>query len=83
MSTPAVIHLANEPSGALSGKSTVDAYYIKALEFNSNFDFELISTLIRGNSITFYYRRHRGLSAECFHFNADQVVIIAYANYEA
>jgi len=35
MSTPAVIHLANEPSGALSGKSTVDAYYIKALEFNA------------------------------------------------
>ena len=81
MSSPAIVRVVNEPSGSLTGKSAVGAYWAKALELNPNLHFELVTTLVGVNSITLYYKGHRGLSAECFHFDSDQMVEKAYAHY--
>jgi hypothetical protein len=83
MSSPAIIQLVNEPSGTLTGKEAVGAYRAKALELNPNLHFELVTTLIGVDSITLYYKGHRGLSAECFHFGPDQKVVRAFAHYAA
>lgn len=81
MTSPAITRLVNEPSGSLTGKDAVGAYWAKALASNPKLHFELLTTLIGVNSITLYYRGHRGLSAECFHFGPDQKVIKAFAHY--
>lgn len=83
MTSPAIAHVDGEPSGTLNGKEAVGAYWTKALQLRPDLHFELISTLTGVNSITLYYRGHRGLSAECFHFDQDQIVVKAYAHYAA
>jgi hypothetical protein len=44
--------------------------------------FELQSTLIGVDSVTLYYRGHRGLSAEVLHFDKGGKVTRAFAHYE-
>jgi hypothetical protein len=83
MSSPAIVLLVNEPSGTLTGKSAVGEYWTKALDLNPNLHFNLITTLIGANSTTIYYQGHRGLSAECFHFDDDRMVVKAFAHYAA
>ena len=83
MSSPAIIEVVGELSGALKGREAVGAYWAIGLQLRSDLHFELISTLIGVDSITFYYRGHRGLSAECFHFGSDQKVVRAYAHHAA
>ena len=83
MSSPVIIEVVGEPSGTLKGKEAVGAYWTKALQLRPDLHFELISTLIGVNSITLYYKGHRGLSAECFHYGSDKKVIMSYAHYAA
>lgn len=81
MSSPVIGQVVGELSGTLKGKEAVGAYWTQALQLRPDLHFELISTLKGVNSITLYYRGHRGLSAECFHFGSDQKVVRAYAHY--
>jgi hypothetical protein len=81
MTSPVIIKVAGEPSGTLKGKENVAAYWAKALQLVPDLHFELLTTLIGVNSITFYYKGVRGLSAEIFHFNQDGKVTKAYAHY--
>ncbi|NQW22933.1 MAG: nuclear transport factor 2 family protein [SAR202 cluster bacterium] len=81
MSSPVIARLVNEPSGSLTGKIAVGEYWAKALELNPGLYFELVNTLVGVNSITLYYKGHRGMSAECFHFGPDQLVVKAFAHY--
>ena len=82
MSSPVIIQLANEPGGTLRGKTTVGAYWAKALQIIPDLQFKLITTLVGVNSITLYYQGAQGrLSAEVFHFNQDQKVTKAFAHY--
>lgn len=83
MSSPVIVKLTGESSGTLKGKADVGAYWAKALSLNSTLYFELMEILTGVNSITLYYRGHRGLSAEVFHFNANGKVARAYAHYQA
>ena len=83
MSSPVIIEVVGEPSGTLKGKEAVGAYWTKALQLRPDLHFELITTLNGVNSITLYYKGHRGLSAECFHFGSDQKVIMSFAHYAA
>ena len=83
MSSPVIIQLAGEPSGALRGKPAVRAYWSKALELIPDLQFELISVLAGVTSITLYYKGARDrLAAEVFHFGADQKVAKAFAHYD-
>jgi ketosteroid isomerase-like protein len=81
MSSPVIIQIAREPSGTLKGKDAVGAYWAKALQLLPDLRFELLATLIGVDSITLYYRGHRGLSAEVLHFSRDRKVVRAYAHY--
>jgi len=81
MSSPVISQIAREPSGTLKGKDAVGAYWAKALQLIPDLRFELLTTLIGVNSITLYYRGHRGLAAEVFHFGRDRKVVRAYAHY--
>lgn len=81
MSSPVIIQIAREPSGTLKGKDAVGAYWTKALQRIPDLHFELVTTLIGIDSITLYYRGHRGMSAEVMHFGRNRKVIRAYAHY--
>ena len=81
MTSPAIARLMDEPSSSLTGKEAVGTYWAKALELNPDLHFELVTTLVGVDSITLYYQGHRGLSAECFHFGPDEMVVRAFAHY--
>ena len=83
MSSPYIITLAGEPSGTLSGKSAVGAYWRKALNLFPDLHFVLVCVLVGTNSITLYYKGARGrFVAEVFHFDAEQQVSRAFAHYD-
>lgn len=81
MSSPVIAALAGVPSGRLRGKAAVGAYWARALEAAPDLRFELLTALAGVDSVTVYYRGHRGLSAEVFLFGASGKVRAAYAHY--
>ncbi|MRR17813.1 MAG: nuclear transport factor 2 family protein [Deltaproteobacteria bacterium] len=81
MSSPVIRKIEGVLSGKLKGKEKVGAYWAKALKLNPDLHFELITTLWGINSITLYYKGHRGLSAEVFHFTPERKVAKSYAHY--
>jgi SnoaL-like protein len=81
MSSPYIAQLAGEPSGKLKGKKAIGAYWTSALKLIPDLRFELISTLVGVNSITLYYKGHRGMAAEVFIFGPDKKVSAAFAHY--
>jgi hypothetical protein len=82
MSSPIIATLVGERSGKLRGKVAVGGYWAKALQSIPNLRFELLAALAGVNSITVYYRGHRGLAAEVLHFSASGKVREAFAHYE-
>jgi ketosteroid isomerase-like protein len=81
MSSPVIMALAGEPSGKLRGKAAVGAYWTKALQSTPDLRFELVTALAGVDSVTVYYKGHRGLSAEVLHFSPDGKVRAAFAHY--
>jgi len=81
MSSPIIVTLMGEPSGKLKGKAAVGAYWAKALKALPGLRFELLAALAGTDSVTVYYRGHRGLSAEVLHFGAGGKVRAAFAHY--
>lgn len=83
MNSPYIVQIAGEPSGRLTGKEAVGAYWGKALARLPDLNFELISTLAGVDSITLYYRGPGGrLAAEVLHFGPYGKVVEAFAHYE-
>lgn len=81
MSSPVIRGMVGEPSGTLRGKPAVRAYWAKALEAIPSLRFELLTVLTGLNSVTLYYKGHRGLVAEVFHFGSSGKVSKASAHY--
>ncbi len=81
MSSPVIVQVVGEPSGALKGKPAVRAYWAKALAMFPDLKFELLTTLVGVNSITLHYQGLRGPVAEVFHFDAFGRVKAAEAHY--
>ena len=86
MSSPRIVEIAGEPSGTLHGKPAIRAYWQTALDRAPDLRFELLTTLVGADSVTLYYRSHRGggttvLAAEVFYFDAAGTVIRAAAHY--
>ena len=81
MSSPVIVALVGEPSGKLRGKAAVGAYWAKALQKNPDLRFELVTVLAGVDSVTVYYKGHRGLSAEVLHFSPHGKVRAAFAHY--
>lgn len=83
MNSPYIVQIAGEPSGRLTGRAAVGAYWAKALVLLPDLRFELISTLVGVNSITLYYKGASGrLAAEVFHFGSNGKVSQVFAHYE-
>ena len=81
MSSPIITALVGEPSGKLRGKSAVGAYWAKALQKAPDLRFELVTALAGVDSLTVYYKGHRGLCAEVLHFSPGGKVRAAFAHY--
>jgi ketosteroid isomerase-like protein len=81
MSSPIIRSLAGEASGVLKGIPAVRAYWARALEAIPHLHFELLSVLAGVDSVTLYYRGHRGLVAEVLHFGPAGKVSKAFAHY--
>ncbi|WHZ23767.1 MAG: hypothetical protein OJF47_002879 [Nitrospira sp.] len=79
--SPFIISIANEPSGRLTGKAAIRAYWAAALEKLPDLRFELLDVLIGADCLTLHYRGHRGLVAETCFFNGSGKVICATACY--
>jgi ketosteroid isomerase-like protein len=73
-SSPFIVSIAGEPSGKLSGKTALRAYWTRALQMLPTLHFELIEVLAGNDSITIYYRGHRGTVAETFGLDASHNV---------
>jgi len=81
MSSPFITTLAGEPSGKLQGKLAVGAYWSKGLQQAPDLRFELLTALAGVDSVTIYYKGHRGLAAEVLHFGPSGKVRAAFAHY--
>ena len=81
MSSPVIRVLVGEPSGKLRGKAAIGAYWAKALHSLPDLRFELVMALAGVDSVTVYYKGHRGFSAEVFHFGPSGKVRAAFAHY--
>ena len=81
MSSPVIVKMLGEASGTLRGKPAVRAYWARALAAAPSLRFELVSTLAGVNGVTLYYKGHRGLAAEVFHFETSGKVAKAFAHY--
>lgn len=79
--SPLIPLIAGEASGVLYGKAAVRAYWEKGLAQIPDLRFELKEVLIGVDSITLYYRGHRGMAAEVFMFNSSGKVTKALACY--
>lgn len=64
--SPYVAQLAGEPSGKLTGKHALRAYWAKALAMLPELRFTLLETLVGVEAVTLVYRGHRGIVAETF-----------------
>ena len=81
MSSPIIGSLMGEASGKLKGIPAVRAYWAKALKVIPGLRFELLTVLAGVNSVTLYYKGHRGPVAEVFHFGPSGKVSKAFAHY--
>ncbi len=83
MNSPFIVQIAGEPTGRLTGKEAVGAYWAKALAILPDLRFELISVLTGVDSVVVHYRGAGGRqAAEVFHFGPDGKVARAFAHYE-
>lgn len=57
------------------------AYWAQALHKVPDLRFELVTALAGVDSVTVYYKGHRGLSAEVLHFGPGGKVRAAFAHY--
>lgn len=80
-SSPMIREIAGVPAGVLRGKAAVATYWAKGLALLPDLHFELADVLCGVDSMTVYYRGHRGMVAETFRFDADGLVVEARANY--
>lgn len=81
MTSPVIVQIAAEPSGTLRGKAAVGAYWRKALAAVPDLHFELRDVLVGIDTVTLYYRGHRGTSAEVLWLGADGKVVRGAAHY--
>ncbi|HUB28745.1 MAG TPA: nuclear transport factor 2 family protein, partial [Terracidiphilus sp.] len=82
LTSPVVIRVTGEPSGTLSGKDALRAYFHKGLTLFPNLEFTLLEVLQGLSSIVLYYKNQRGThTAEFMEFDPDGKVFRVVANY--
>ena len=82
MTSSFIVMLMNQPTGTITGKEKVRAYWAKALERIPDLHFDLIEVLASVNSITLYYHAVLGKrAAEVFFFDDNGKVRRGIAHY--
>lgn len=81
-SSPLIRQFAGEPSGRLSGKEAVRAYWQAGLARLPGLHFELVDVLVGVNCLTILYMGHRGLTAEVLSFGDDGRAVRGQALYK-
>jgi hypothetical protein len=82
LSSPFIITVAGEPSGALEGHAAVRAYWSKALARQPALHFRLVTVFSGVASIVIHYQRHDGsFAAEHFELDPGGKVIKSSAHY--
>jgi ketosteroid isomerase-like protein len=81
-SSPYIITVAGEPSGALKGHAAVRAYWSKALARQPDLHFRLVTVFSGVASAVIHYQRHDGrYAAEHFEFEPGGNVVRSSAHY--
>jgi SnoaL-like domain len=81
-SSPFIITVAGEPSGALKGHAAVGAYWSKALARQPDLHFRLVTVFSGVTSVVIHYQRHDGsYAAEHFEFEPGGKIIKSSAHY--
>ena len=81
LASPLIVSIAGESSGVLQGKADVRAYWKKGLAQIPDLHFELKEVLTGVDSITLYYRGHRGMVTEVLWFDDTKKVKKAWVFY--
>ncbi len=81
LASPLIPSIVGESSGILQGKADVRAYWNKGLAQIPDLHFELKEVLTGVDSITLYYRGHRGMVTEVLWFDGTGKVKKAWACY--
>ncbi len=77
-----IVKLLGDPSGTITGKDELWAYFEKGLDAYPDLRFELINVLVGVDSVVFYYRSIRGmLAAEVMLFDESGKVAKVTAHY--
>ncbi|MGE5657902.1 MAG: nuclear transport factor 2 family protein [Actinomycetota bacterium] len=81
LASPLIPSIAGEASGVLQGKAEVRAYWKKGLALIPDLHFELKEVLTGIDSLTLYYRGHRGMVTEVLWFDGTGRVKKAWVFY--
>jgi ketosteroid isomerase-like protein len=82
MTSPFIAALLQEPSGTITGKADVRAYWAQALKKVPDLNFKLIDVLVGVASLTIYYQAVFGKrAAEVLFFDANHQVKRGIAHY--
>jgi hypothetical protein len=81
LASPLIPSIAGESSSVIHGKADVRAYWKKGLAQIPDLHFELKEVLTGVDSLTLYYRGHRGMVAEMLWFDGTRMVKKAWVCY--
>lgn len=82
--SPAAARLLNDPSGTVTGKEALRAYFDRGLQSYPDLNFDLVDVMWGLHSVVLYYVNQRGSrTAEFMEFDANGKVIRVVANYSA
>ena len=81
LASPLIASIAGESSGVLHSKADVRAYWKKGLAQIPDLYFELQEVLTGVDSLTLYYRGHRGMVTEVLWFDGTGKVKKAWVYY--
>jgi len=82
LTSPVAARLLNDPTGTVSGKPALRAYFARGLAFYPDLKFELLDTMWGLGSLVLYYRNQNGTkTGEFMEVGADGKVTRVVANY--
>jgi hypothetical protein len=80
--SPAASRILNDPSGTVTGKEALRAYFKRGLEAYPNLKFDLVDVMWGLHSVVLYYVNQTGTkTGEFMEFDANGKVIRVVANY--
>ena len=80
--SPRVVSMMGRPDGTLRGRGALGDYFARALATQPQLHFQWVETLVGVDSVTLYYRNHRGQTvAESAWLDASGRVARAWVHY--